>query len=481
MKKFRVIFMAACCCAALSKGQRLFAQAPAPEIPVIDNSKPVATEFAYTVGSITVSGNKKTREEVILRELPFQPGDQLTPASLAHKFDNARSLLLNTSLFQEVIVAAASFHGTIVNVEIRVKERWYLFPTPYLKPVDRNLNQWLFEQKGDLDRVNYGGKLVYNNITGQNDKLRVALIYGYTHQVSVNYDRPYFDRQMKWGIKGGFAYGKNREVNYNTIDDKQVFMKDQNNYVYSFANGNIEFTYRPAIKTRHRFGISYSEESVNDSVVALNPEYFKSGRKTARFPEIYYRMSYVNLDYIPYPTRGYAAEILLGKKGMNHVMNVWQLFVKGSGNWHLTPKLFLQVNAFGGLKLPFKQPWFNQRFLGYGDAFMQGYEYYVVDGVAGGYLKTTISHKLFSFDIRTPSRPRTRIDHIPFAFYGKIYGNTGYVYNPQPGENNLSNKMLYSGGAGLDVVTFYDITFRLEWTFNQLGQNGLFLHRRTMF
>lgn len=54
---------------------------------------------------------------------------------------------------------------------------------------------------------------------------------------------------------------------------------------------------------------------------------------------------------------------------------------------------------------------------------------------------------------------------------------SGNVHNPQPGDNSLSNKMLYSGGFDIDILTFYDIKFKLEYSFNSLGQNGLFLHR----
>lgn len=71
--------------------------------------------------------------------------------------------------------------------------------------------------------------------------------------------------------------------------------------------------------------------------------------------------------------------------------------------------------------------------------------------------------------------------HIPFAVYGKVFGNSGYVYQPDPGENTLSNTMLWSGGIGIDIVTLYDVTIKLEWSFNSLGQNGLFLHRKTIF
>jgi hypothetical protein len=57
----------------------------------------------------------------------------------------------------------------------------------------------LFEQKGGLDRVNYGAKILYNNATGNNDKFRMWLMSGYTKQVSLSYDRMYIDKQMKWG------------------------------------------------------------------------------------------------------------------------------------------------------------------------------------------------------------------------------------------------------------------------------------------
>jgi hypothetical protein len=112
---------------------------------------------------------------------------------------------------------------------------------------------------------------------------------------------------------------------------------------------------------------------------------------------------------------------------------------------------------------------------------MQGYEYYVIDGVAGGYSKLSFSRELFNTSINIPSQTIKRLNHIPFRAYAKVYGNAGYIYNPQAGKNPLSNKVIFSGGFGLDIVTFYDFIIKLEWSFNQLGQNGLYLHRRDYF
>lgn len=459
----------------------LLAQPALPDkISLPDSTAPATT---FMVGEIVITGNKKTRRDIILREIPFRPGNLYSLPDLVKEFEKARRQLMNTALFNQVVVAAQNFEGSKVNIIVELKERWYLFPLPYFKPVDRNLNQWLVEQKGSLNRVNFGGKVLYNNTTGRNDKLRLWLIGGYTKQISFSYDRLYIDKQLKWGLNMNVGFGKNREVNYNTIGDKQAFIKDENHYLRTFANASAELTYRKAINTRHRFGIRYTMEEVADTVLKLNPAYFKQGRRREQFPGIYYSVSYVDMDYIPYPTKGYAADFSIGKNGFNKTIGLWFLSAKTTGSWHLgTPKTFFNLNLYGGIKLPFNQPYFNQRFLGYGDVFMQGYEYFVVDGVAGGYVKATLTRELFNFNIRVPAIKKGKEpQRIPFRIFGKTYGNTGYVYNPQQGENQLSNKMLYSGGFGIDILTFYDVTFKLEYTFNQLGQNGLFLHRKSLF
>ncbi len=460
--------------------QHLTAQEPG-EINKTSTASISESDSLVTIGEIIISGNKKTKTVIILREIPFKAGEKYTLENLVKKFEDARRQLMNTALFHSAVVAAKNFDNNIVTVSVDVKERWYIFPVPYFKPVDRNLNQWIVEQKASLSRVNYGAKLLYNNATGYNDKLRLYLISGYTRQFSFNYDRLYIDKKLKWGMNVGFAIGKNREVNYNTIKDKQVFLKDNNNYLRSYLSTNAEITYRRKIKTRHRFGVSYTVEDVKDTVLALNPSYYQSGRNKIRYPGVYYNMSYYDFDYIPYPTKGYAAQVSVSKKGFNNIINLWELSVKGSGNWHLSPKVFLNLNLYGSVRLPFRQPYINQRFLGYGDVFMQGYEYYVVDGVAGGYLKATLTKELLNFNIRMPKKKGKAAEHIPVRIFGKVFGNSGYVHNPQPGFNFLSNKMLYSGGVGIDILTFYDVTFKLEYTFNQLGQNGLFLQRKTIF
>lgn len=463
----------------------LWCQLSLAQIPAIDQVTDTIVEKIslpiIEIGDIEIIGNKKTKGFIILREIPFKKGDTYPLDVLIEKFEDGKKQLMNTSLFHSAVIASKNFEGNKVNVTVTVKERWYIFPLPYFKLVDRNLNQWIVEQKASLNRVNYGVKLFYYNVTGKNDKLKFGYINGYTRQFSFSYDRLYIDKKLKWGAKLSVDAGNNKEINYKTIQDKQSFYKDENAFVRNFFTGEIELSYRRAIKTRHRFGIGFTKETVSDTIIKLNPVFFNENKRTIAFPELSYAMTYYDVDYIPYPTKGYAAQVAVIKKGFNKTNNLWKFSAQANGTWRLSPKYFFDLNVFGSLKAPFKQPYFNQRLLGYGELYLQGYEYYVIDGVAAGFLKATMTRELFKFDIKLPPKVGKTTQRIPIKIFGKVYGNTGYVHNPQPGENYLSNKMLYSGGFGIDILTFYDVTFKLEYSFNAVGQNGLFLHRKSIF
>jgi hypothetical protein len=61
-------------------------------------SKPVKRN-AFTVREIAITGNKKTKESVILRELSFASGETYALSELVKKFEIARKQLLNTLCF----------------------------------------------------------------------------------------------------------------------------------------------------------------------------------------------------------------------------------------------------------------------------------------------------------------------------------------------------------------------------------------------
>jgi len=436
----------------------------------LDNRKP------FEVGEIDVKGNFKTKDYIIYRELPFQSGDSVNLTELVKAFEVSRQQLMNTRLFNEVVISLKNFHGHIVNIQIEVKERWYVFPLPYLRPVDRNLAEWAKQGYG-VDRVNYGFKFTYYNFTGRNDKLRIWLTTGYARQVQFQYDQPYADKTLKRGYKIGFNYGLSREINYNTANNQQLFNDSLSTTRW---NAFVEYDYRPGLRTFHAFRLGYASQTIDNRVLELNPKYFNTEKSTITYPELSYVLNHYNVDYIPYPLKGWMGEASLIKRGINKQTDMWQLAGKATRAWDLGHKFSYALQGQGLLRLPFEQPYVNSQLYGYGDLYLRGLEKYVIDGVGAVMMRNTIRRHLFKMNVSSPIRSKSH-DKVPFMFYAKAYADYGYAYNKVFTANSLANRNLYTAGFGLDVITFYDVVIRFDYSFNQLGENGLFLHIKNDF
>ncbi len=444
---------------------------------------PPAQTPHFIISKIYIKGNRKTKNFTIERELPFKTGDSVYLPELVAKFQRSKELLINTRLFNEVIVSLKGFRGYLVDVQIDVVERWYIFPVPYFRPIDRNLAAWA-DKNYSLSRVNYGLKFLYNNFTGRNDRLRAWLITGYTRQLQLNYDQPYADRSMKHGYGFGVFHAALKEVNASTIDNRQVFINTENTahtqrYLFQQTSATLNYFYRPALTTKHtvRLGAYYLQ--TDSAVERVSPTYFNNGVQHLFYPELSYTLEYQKCDYISYVLKGFVGDINFTRRGINSSMNLSQFTARFTNGWALGHTFYFGMQGYGMVKLPLDQPYFNQRLLGYGDVYLRGLEKYVVDGVAGGMLRSTARKKLFGFRVNGGRIPS--LESVPFAFYAKVYGDLGYVYNKTFPQNSLVNQLLYTAGAGIDVVSVYDFVFRCEYSVNQLGQRGLFFHIRNDF
>ena len=465
-------------CQMIIKGQSSLPDS-STDLSLLAPLAPVASNSAapFIIGEIVIQGNKRTKPYIIERELSFKRGDSVTLPALVQGFETSRQRLMNTTLFNDAVVALKSFRGYYVDIIIAVKERWYIFPIPYVKPVDRNLTEWATQGLG-LDRVNYGFKFTYYNFTGRNDKLRLWLITGYTKQIQFQYEQPYADKNLKHGYKVGVAYAFNREVNYQTIRNQQHFVDTLSGT--RRWNASLEYTYRPKIKTIHSFRLGFVHHQVDPQIITLNPKYFNTEENKISYPEISYTLTYNDADYIPYPLTGWLAEASLLKRGFNSDVSMWQLGAKFTRALRLANKTYFGLQGFGMIRLPFDQPFINQRMLGYSDLYLRGLEKYVIDGVAATLWRQTFRYELMKFSVPTFIQSKSH-DEIPFRIYPKVFFDYGYVYNKYLTNNSLVNRPLYSAGFGIDVVTFYDFVLRLDYSFNQLGQNGLFLHLKNEF
>jgi len=433
------------------------------------------------IADIYIVGNKKTKPYIIEREIPFKIGNAILLSELPEKMELARQQLMNTALFIDVEVKLDRQVDDLAFIKVTVKERWYLFPLPYFKIVARNFNEWWTDYNRSLSRVNYGLKFSQNNFSGRNDNLRLYLVTGYSQLVSFSYSQPAADKSLKFGFDVGFDYSRNKEVAYKTDSNKMMLYKEDDNFLTKSFRGEIGFSYRPKIRTRHFIRFSYSTSTVDTTVLKLNPDFFPSSKTRVDILDITYAINYNNVDYIPYPTKGVTFSGSLLKRGLSKDIDMWQLNATATYTIPVFTKSQIYLQATGTLKVPFDQPFYNKRLFGYGDLYMRGLEAYVADGVAGFVARVTARREVLNFKIKPPIVIQGH-DKIPFRILLKAYGDLGYAYDKQPSHySSLSNKWLRSWGVGIDVVSFYDFVIRFEYSFNQLNQQGLFLHSRSDF
>jgi outer membrane protein assembly factor BamA len=425
------------------------------------------------IQDIIITGNKKTKNFIILRELVFQKGDTILKSNLNEKLLLSKQLIFNTALFVTTDVIAAQGSENYVTVIVDVKERWYLFPLPHFKWVDRNFNEWWTNQKASLDRVNYGLKFFHNNLTGRNDRLNINLITGYSRETSIKYELPFIDKKLKHGFSISFTTSKQKEVNYITSNNnKQQFFKQENQFVRHFTFGNISYTYRPDQYWRHFVRLSFINDNIADTIAKLNSNYFGNARNSLSYGELQYGIQYIKTDYNPYPTKGIITQGSITKRGFNSNFDFWVFRASALYAFHVKQKGYARVK-FGALaKTPTNNIFINQQLFGYGDFTLRGQDLLVVDGVAGLISQLTYGHEILKFNIKTPLKNKA-YQKIPFKVYAKVFTDFGYSYNPNNRQNILTNTLMRSWGVGLDILSIYDFVFRIEYGFNQFGNGNL--------
>jgi len=444
-----------------------------PGAPAQQGAQDTAT--CMYVQSIHIDGRRKTRDVVILRELSVQPGDCLPESSLDQVAELNRQRLYNLRLFNEVDVRWNVLCGDTVQMQISVIDRFPIFPEFNVEFADRNFNVWWSEQHRDLRRINLGLTLNHNNFRGNREVIGVTGQAGYTQEVGLSYSRPFVDKQQKHGF-GLSVFGlQNREIAYKTNWNKLLFYRDENNFVQRRFDVSGWYTYRPRYAIVHTLQLTFQHYWINSRIAALNPDYLGEGHNEENVLSFRYRFEWNRTDNWNYPLAGkrfigyFDQKYLFSDRSFQSSFHVqYDQYLNPWKNWYA---------AFifrGRLSFPQRQPYIFQQNLGYDFDYIRGFEYYVLDGSAFSLLRIDFKRTLLDKTIRLPVR---YFEVIPIQVYAKIYGDAGISYNKFPVNDLLNNRGLLSGGAGIDIVTLYDIKVRIEYTFNSLREKGLFLHK----
>lgn len=435
-----------------------------------------STGQQVVIQNIFISGNKKTKSRIIQREIPFRAGDTLTLAKAKELISAAQKNVYNTELFISVDIYDREVAPGLLDIYVIVKERWYTLPIPYVELADRSFNVWLQKYKADLKRLSYGMNFLQQNLTGHNDDLNVLATAGFNRQLEVDYTTPYLTEGMRSRLKFGFGILSSKELPYMSTDSNKLVYHQSDQSIRKTWNAAAAFIIRREIRKREWLRFSLNGIHLFDSIHVLNPDYFSDRFNRIVFPEVEYKMKYDDVDNIMYPLRGNKYEIILSKRGLGWSGGLNRLMASAFGKWYrpLGRDWFSRMEFRGQVMLPFNQPYYNTRTMGYGDDYVRGFEFFVVDGVASFVARADLKKRLAFFELPTLLKSRD-YRRIPFTIYAKMYGDAGSAYNRR--QTLLGNRMLFGGGVGLDIVTVHDIAVSVNFSLNSLGQSGIFFHQ----
>lgn len=431
----------------------------------------------FTIKSIDIEGNTKTKSYILLRELPYHVGDIISKDSLEVLNTLAEQQLYNTSLFLSTKVTSQFLQGNEsgqVQIQIVVKERWYTIPKPYFKWVDRNFSQWWNEQHHSLDHVNYGVSLYQSNLTGNNDKLVIGVIGGYTKQNILRYQLPFFDKKLKYGFGLGWQNYAQKEINYTTQNDKQVFFKTLD-VIRSGYRANINLSYRPNLFERHSLQIGWGKEQLSDSGFLKQPLFLPNYKKALSYIDLSVAFTKIQFDYNAYPTKGNSTEFIAYQR-FSKASNFTSIQFRKIKAHSFSSKNFMLFESNSMLKFLPNYNYLDTRLVGYGNLQFNGLEYYIIDGNAATIFKTSFQHSIGSITIKNPITQKF-LPEAKFQFWVRAFSNLGYVYSDHVlNTNKLSNTLIRTAGIGLDVISIYDFVLKIDYSVNQLGDKGLYLH-----
>jgi outer membrane protein assembly factor BamA len=439
------------------------------------------------VSRVFITGNSRTRDQILLRELSLRPGDVVFSTEVDAILDLDRKKLLNTRLFNTVEIKTLELETGKIDIVVDVSERWYTFPAPIFELADRNFNEWWQNYDHDFSRINYGLRLYQYNMRGRNETLRLHAQFGFQRRLEVMYRFPYIDRQQKQGLSVDFTYSETKNLVYQTLDHKYVFLKDDN-ILRLNRGGGLSYSYRRSFYQTHAVRLEYYTAKIQDTVKLLNPIYLKDDQTTQKYATLSYTFNSDHRDLIAYPLKGHQVTATATKNGLlpEDDLQKFEASVLYSRYFDLKKNFYLSNNSVGYWSEPRNLSYLNFGVLGIKRQFVRGYEIYVVEGPYYVLNKTTLKKLIFSRKYNWKAMPLEQFRHLPLSIYLKTYADFGYVKNYPDYEKldlntRLSDKLLSGAGFGLDVVGSYDIVFRFEYTFNAEGQRGFFFHVKREF
>ena len=443
------------------------------------------TQAQVTVITIVLSGNNKTQNDIIIRELSFEKNVSYATDDLDKRIKESKKNLVNLKLFNFVTINKTEDNDS-AEIKIDVIEKWYIWPYPVFEISERNFNTWWDEfsanNYSDFSRLNYGVFFNWENFRGRNELLKIKIRKGFKEHYLLSYEVPYFNKNKTIGINTNLQFFRRKKTHFSTEENKLNYL-ESDKFNTTDYDLNTEITYRKNLQQTHKLKFTYLNTIINDSIAKLNPNYLGNNLTNTSIYILEYIFEYENRDYINYPLHGFAFNFA-AKKYLPATANAKHFEFTTKLGKYIEPynRYYIGSSFKAKCSTQGEQPYFIQKALGY-EYYVRGYEHYVVNGQSFWLSKTAVKYALIektTFDI--PYVKMKQFNKSHYSLYLGVFSDLGYVIdNQNQGQNSNNNSLLWGKGIALDYVTYYDKLLRIEYSINSLGEKGVFLHFSSPF
>ncbi|MFI5251515.1 MAG: POTRA domain-containing protein [Bacteroidota bacterium] len=392
-----------------------------------------------TLDSVIISGNEHTKDMVILREMSLKPGMQMTPEYL--QYDQAR--IYSVGLFTQVEMRVNPTTPGKGNLEVHVRERWYIIPFPVFGI-----------KEGDWHKAFYGAGLLHNNFRGRDEKLYVIGAVGYDPWGSISYRNPFLDDLGSYNYDGRLGYSRisNKSQQFAAYPNF-----DENHFAFSNTVGKRFNNYNIASLSAEYDVVGMSESVPNATI---------SSSGTDRFFVFGAGYTFDTRDLAEFPGSGVFTRTSITKYGLpgKELDNVrYALDIRGFVP--LTEGFVSASRFYTNVMAGSRSPSYNHVYFGY-EYRIRGHYGQTTEGENIMGTSTEVRYALFA--------PRYyKVDFLPeqfgvwrFAIALALFADAGEAWFR--GQPLAINSFEGGYGAGIDFLLPYSLVVRTEYAINEV-------------
>jgi outer membrane protein assembly factor BamA len=455
------------------------------------------------ISKIEVTGNKKTKEKIIIRELDFKPGDSLfskldkdeyafgsgqkrisrsDSSELSLRMRYSRENIINTKLFLEADLYLEQIEGGEYKLRIDVKERWYFWAFPILQLDYPNFNDWLSDP--DLSLLTMGLFMSHNNLWGLGHQASMKAFGGSSQGVALGYLVPWVGKGQKIGLLLGGRWRKSTVVEYGSLQNERQMIFDKGSMEnYDFIT---TLKFRPTLYNYSKVRLTASNVRISDSLYNFTLDesiasFLPGELQNITYMTLYLEYLYDSRNSHAYPLKGLYLKGFIEKQGLGIIGHEVDYFNYGvdmhfyqeiNSRWYVAEMFKFLTSSSANIPYYFKQN------LTSGDDFIRGYDYYALRGDNMVYFRSNLKYNVIKPNVKEPRKEKnkdSKFRSIPYAFYINLIADAAYMRDEFYGQYNpYNNKFLYSWGLGVDFITYYDLVLRFEYVFTNIRTNGFY-------